>query len=121
MGQNILDKYSILHFATGSLWKIVGLGPLSLLIFHIIFEIVENHDIGRDFINNQLTFWPGGKPEADSITNSISDIVIAMIGYYFADYLFRHSSLGKIYYRIVVIFTIIYFWIEDKIPFKTNV
>jgi hypothetical protein len=58
------------------------------------------------FINNNITFWPGGKPAADSVINSIGDILSSIIGWYFMDKYMSQS----LYYLMIAI--VIYFWID---------
>ena len=47
------------------------------MILHTLFETVENTQFGMNFINKYITFWPGGKPTADSFINIIGDTVSA--------------------------------------------
>jgi len=81
MGATLFDHYTYLHFAVGIVayyWNV----SLSLLTtLHIIFEWIENTSGGIWFINRYLTMWPGGKPSADSITNSIGDTIGAICGW----------------------------------------
>ena len=51
-------------------------------MIHIIFEILENTNYGIFIINKYFTFWPGGKPKADAIKNSIGDTIGSIIGWY---------------------------------------
>jgi hypothetical protein len=39
------------------------------------------------FINTTFSMWPGGKPHADSIRNSIGDTVFAVVGWLTSYYL----------------------------------
>lgn len=84
MGILIVDKYSYLHFAIGIVTFYFGWSSCALFYVHLLFEIVENSNLGMRFINNWLTFWPGGKPSPDSIINSISDITFSLIGWWSA-------------------------------------
>ena len=44
------------------------------------------------FINNNFTWWPGGKPRADSLTNIVGDNLSAAAGYWSGYYL---DNMGK--------------------------
>lgn len=81
MGQYIIDQFTLLHFAVGIIayfWAV----PLWLtVILHVAFELVENTPIGMRFINDWFTLWPGGKPYADSVTNSLADTAATAIGW----------------------------------------
>ena len=84
MGNQLLDQYSILHFATGVVAYFVGVSGTKWFFIHVGFEIVENTQVGMDFINNNLTFWPGGKPRADAFINMVGDTAAAMLGWWVA-------------------------------------
>lgn len=81
MGQYVIDQFTLLHFATGIIayfWAV----PLWLtVILHVIFELSENTPIGMRFINDWFTLWPGGKPYADSIINSLADTIATAVGW----------------------------------------
>lgn len=94
MGNRLLDQYSLLHFASGVIAYFLGLEFKTWSILHIIFEIVENSPMGISFINNYLTFWPGGKPESDAIVNQFGDTIAALLGWACAYWL---DLLGKKY------------------------
>tara|TARA_B110000908_G_scaffold12629_1_gene14717 strand:+ start:9110 stop:9268 length:159 start_codon:yes stop_codon:yes gene_type:complete len=49
--------------------------------------LVENSDVGMNFINKRLLFWPGGKDSRDSLTNSTGDTIGAMLGWLSASYI----------------------------------
>ena len=87
MGSNIFDQYTLLHFASGVIAYFFGINFWVWVIIHTIFEITENTQCGMRFINNYLTFWPGGKPEADGIINSVGDTVGASVGWLCAKWL----------------------------------
>lgn len=109
MGQYILDKFSIVHFAVGILWRYMGFDILSLFILHTIFEIVENSKIGMHIINTYFKIWPGGKPSADTVVNIISDILISLLGWILVDtYFIQNTTL--LYISIIVV---AYFWISQ--------
>ena len=73
MGQFLFDQYSLLHFAMGVVNYFWGAKPLTWLVSHALFELAENTEPGMAFINKYITFWPGGKPEADSWMNILGD------------------------------------------------
>lgn len=104
MGKSILDKYSILHFSVGMIWRYIGFDLLSLVIIHTIFEIVENSKPGMNFINKYFKLWPGGKPHADSKINSISDIIISLLGWMIAHKFIIYSNIGWVITVIVIFF-----------------
>jgi len=89
-----MDQYSYLHFASGIIFYFFGVKLRAFIILHILFEILENTMIGRNFITNYLTFWPGGKPKSDTFINSVFDIIFSIIGWVSAYYL---DKLGKKY------------------------
>ena len=80
MGKRLFDQYTYLHFCTGAIMYFWGFSLTSWFVIHTIFEVVENTKMGIDFIN-KFSFWPGGKPEADSLTNSIGDTIGGMLGW----------------------------------------
>lgn len=85
MGHLLFDQYSLLHFAVGIIayfWEI----PFYLLFFfHILFEYSENTTTGMFVINKYFkNIWPGGKPRADTLINSIGDTCSAIIGWIIA-------------------------------------
>ena len=82
MGNQFLDQYSILHFATGAIAYFWGVPALPWFLVHVPFEIAENTKPGMNFINNNLTWWPGGKPYADSALNMLGDNLSAAAGYW---------------------------------------
>ena len=84
MGINFVDQYSLLHYATGVMAYFWGIPPLHFFVAHATFEAVENTKAGMEFINKTLTWWPGGKPRADSFTNVVGDNISALLGYYCA-------------------------------------
>lgn len=93
MGNQLLDQYSLLHFASGVVAFHWGLEPLTWFLAHASFEFAENTVPGMNFINKYLTWWPGGKPKADEFLNIIGDNLSA-VGYWSAHYL---NKLGDKY------------------------
>jgi len=84
MGRNIVDQFSLLHFATGIIAYFFGIPLFWWFVIHTLFEIVENSPIGIKFIDTKLKFWPGGKKSSDNLINSISDLVFSIIGFILA-------------------------------------
>ena len=109
MGTAIIDKYTILHFSVGIIFRYLGFNLLILLIIHTVFEIVENSKPGMLIINNYFKLWPGGKPAPDSTINSISDIVFSLLGWVIADRFIIYSNVGLVFNSIVIV----YFWILE--------
>ena len=84
MGTQLFDQYSLLHFAVGIVAHFWGISRKVLFFSHIVFELVENTQVGMTFINSALPFWPGGKPKADSLLNMVGDTLSASLGWYCA-------------------------------------
>jgi hypothetical protein len=96
MGLNIIDQFSYLHLASGIIAYYWGITLKMWAILHIIFELIENTPQGIHIINNYITFWPGGKPNADSINNSVSDIIFGILGWMSAYYInYLHTKYSK--------------------------
>jgi hypothetical protein len=89
MGTRFADAYSLLHFAVGVIARHWNVSFWLLTIIHIVFEVAENTATGMRLINHYITMWPGGKPEADSVLNSVGDTVFSAIGWVAADQLLR--------------------------------
>lgn len=94
MGSRLIDQYSLLHFAVGIIAYFWGISWQILLIVHILFEILENTQIGMTIINTYIPFWPGGKPMADSVVNQISDNAFSLFGWFVSQYA-DHMSIEK--------------------------
>ena len=95
MGEKIIDQYSLLHFATGIVVYFWGISLKSWIIFHMLFEIIENTTFGKNIINNNLkNIWPGGKNYSDSFINIISDNFFAIFGWMIANYI---DQMGQKY------------------------
>jgi hypothetical protein len=84
MGTKLIDQYSLLHFATGIIFCFFNISLLNSFIIHTIFEISENTKAGIHFIDNYLTFWPGGKKSSDSFINSVGDTIFFLLGWIIA-------------------------------------
>lgn len=91
MGNQLFDQYTYLHFATGIIAYFWNISLIHWLIIHFLFELAENSQIGMKFINNCLTFWPGGKPQSDTVINIVGDNIGAVLGWITA---FLLDSLG---------------------------
>ena len=89
-----MDQYSLLHFATGIIAYFIGINFWTWFAIHLFFEIVENTETGIDFINNNLKFWPGGKPWPDAVINSVGDQIFAVLGWYIA---YQLDTIGNKY------------------------
>lgn len=94
MGTRIFDQYTYLHFAVGIIVYFWNISLLNWVIFHTVFEILENTQIGLNIINQYIVFWPGGKQKSDTIINNIGDTVGAVLGWLSAYYL---DKLGNNY------------------------
>ena len=92
MGNQLLDQYSILHFATGIVAYFWDISFIKWTLLHGTFELIENTPQGMKFINTNLTWWPGGKPKADDWINIVGDNLSAMVGWYCASKL---DEMGK--------------------------
>lgn len=97
MGQYWVDQYSLLHVATGIFAYFWGFSWIGTLLIHTAFELVENTEVGMNFINKRIPFWPGGKPKADSIPNQISDTIMTMIGWFLSRYADMMSNEYHLY------------------------
>ncbi len=84
MGTAFTDKYSLLHFAVGIVGYYWNISFIAIVILHILFEYVENTKPGMRFINEYITLWPGGKPSADTLMNSLGDTVYTAVGWLLA-------------------------------------
>ena len=90
MGEKFMDQYSLLHFATGIVIYFWGFSLKNWIIFHVLFEIIENTTFGKNIINNSLKgIWPGGKNYSDSFINIVGDNCFAIFGWMIANYVDR--------------------------------
>ena len=84
MGNDILDQFSFLHLAVGYTAYFLKI-PFNYWFFmHMFFEFYENTPEAIVFIQNHIPFWPGEKHKGDSLINSISDQIFAMLGWWIA-------------------------------------
>ncbi len=81
MGKKLFDNYSLLHFAVGVVMYFWSVPLIVAFIASEIFEWAENTSIGMNFINNYITFWPGGKPYPDSMINRVGDTISLVVGW----------------------------------------
>lgn len=91
MGTQLFDQFSYLHFATGIIAYFWNIQLKHWIALHTFFEIFENSSIGMRLIN-QFTFWPGGKPYSNSISNVMGDTISTIIGWISARYI---DSIGS--------------------------
>ena len=86
MGTRFFDAYSLLHLAVGVIFRHFSIGLHSSIAIHILFEWIENTSFGIRFINTYFKeIWPGGKPYADNLLNSIGDTFFFTLGWILAD------------------------------------
>lgn len=97
MGNKFIDQYSLLHFAVGIVVYFWDIPLLTWFVLHTMFELIENTQQGIYFINNYITLWPGGKPKADSIVNSIGDTIFSLLGWIIAYYTDTMGKKWKLY------------------------
>ena len=81
MGKYFFDKFTYLHFGSGIVVYYWGISLVLWMAAHTVFEILENTKAGVHFIDNYLTFWPGGKISPDTLTNSVGDTLGALVGW----------------------------------------
>ena len=112
MGKYIFDQYSLLHFTSGIVCRYFNFSLTFLFIFNIIFEYIENTKKGMYIINNYLKIWPGGKTSSDTLINSISDIIISLIGWICMDFLIKRNMI-KIGYEFSI-GVLLYFLLYPK-------
>ena len=80
MGRNFIDRFSLLHVATGVISYYWGLDEIGFLIGHTAFEVLENTEVGMSVINT-FPYWPGGKTHADSYLNMFGDTLSGWAGW----------------------------------------
>lgn len=99
MGFRLIDQYSYLHFVVGATIFYFNISLFQWFVLHTLFEILENTTLGIYTINNYLTFWPGGKPKADSIENNIGDTIFALLGWLSAHIVNNYAIKNKLYFE----------------------
>ncbi len=93
MGLYFIDKFSLLHFATGIIAYFWHIPLIIWILIHATFEYIENTKTGIYINNNFFAFWPGGKHCADSFINSfLGDNFFAILGWIFAYYVGKLSK-----------------------------
>ena len=90
MGSAAFDQFSILHVASGIIAYFWGVPFSTFFVLHLLFEVVENTRWGMHVINKHVTLWPGGKPYADALVNSVSDQCFASLGWIVSHYLDKY-------------------------------
>lgn len=98
MGIYLFDQYTLLHFAVGIIMYFWGISLQKLVILHIIFEYLENSQVGMNLITKYVSVWPGGKHKPDTLINSIGDILGSMLGWIVAYALDKIGSKYKWYH-----------------------
>ena len=98
MGYRFIDQYSYLHFVVGATIFYWNISLFHWFLLHTLFEIVENTSTGIYIINNYITFWPGGKPKADTLINNLGDTVFAILGWLSALLITSQGEKLKLYY-----------------------
>jgi hypothetical protein len=91
MGTQFFDQFTLLHFAVGIAVNLWGLPLLHWLIIHTVFEVIENTPVGIKFLNRHSRY-PGGKPHADTLQNSLGDLFGAFVGWSLAEAATRASN-----------------------------
>lgn len=86
MGRNFIDRFSLLHLATGIISYYWGISESVFLVGHVAFEFLENTDTGMRTIN-AFPYWPGGKTHADSYLNMVGDTLSGWAGWRLASML----------------------------------
>ena len=84
MGKQLFDRFTLLHIAVGVIMFYWDISFTNTIIFHTIFELLENTDIGMKIINTHITQWPGGKSHADAPINMLGDTIGVALGWYIA-------------------------------------
>ena len=78
----LFDQYSILHFAVGIIAYFWSVSFLTIMVLHILFEWIENTQMGMNLINTYfIRWWPGGKTHPDNLLNRTSDIIFTGVGW----------------------------------------
>lgn len=86
--QSPVSFYTLLHLFFGFLWGYFSGSLLSLVIIHTVFEIFENSIWGVRFFQNISDVFqslvarpPWVSYSGDSLSNSIFDLIAAIIGW----------------------------------------
>jgi|LakMenEpi03Aug12_release.lakeMendotaPanAssembly.Ray.scaffolds.fasta_scaffold743864_2 hypothetical protein len=98
MGTNFIDKYSLLHFASGIVAYFFNISITQWIIINILFETLENTKEGIEIINNFFIYiWPGGKNYPDTFVNIIGDITFSILGWLVASILDYYDKKLKLH------------------------
>ena len=92
MGRVLFDRFTFLHALSGAVANRIGLKLAEWFVIHTVFELIENSRVGMAAINH-LYYWPGGKPEPDTVTNMIGDTFGAVLGWLIAEFLCLNKSI----------------------------
>jgi hypothetical protein len=95
MGIHFTDKYSLLHFASGIIAYYWGISFMLWFIIHLLFEYVENTNIGMKIIN-KIKMWPGGKEKSDTILNRIGDQFYGLLGWIFTFFILKFFTFNNL-------------------------
>jgi len=72
---NLFDRFSICHAGFGVVAGSVGMGLMPLLVYHTIFEILENYYLKEQFCN----IFPASS--TDTKLNMVGDTIAVVIGW----------------------------------------
>lgn len=86
MGSQLLDQYSLLHFAVGVIMYFWNISLRLGFLIHFLFEVIENTELGMKMMNKYIIHpgyfsYPGGKNMADSYINIVGDNLSFIIGW----------------------------------------
>jgi hypothetical protein len=95
MGIYFTDKYSLLHFASGIIAYYWGISFILWFIIHLLYEYVENTNLGMKIIN-KIKMWPGGKEKSDTILNSIGDQFYGLLGWIFTFFILKIFTFNNL-------------------------
>ena len=95
MGKLFLDQYSLLHFAIGIVAYFWGISSIHWNVIHMLFEVLENTEIGMNMINTIFVIWPGGKNYSDSYINNVGDLIFGYLGWLIASLLDNYGNRRK--------------------------
>ena len=101
MGLKLIDQYTYLHFSVGVISYYWNIKLETFIFFHILYEIIENSNIGMNLIN-KISQWPGGKEYPDSILNIIGDILGGVLGWYSAKLIDHYGSKYGLFKRHII-------------------
>ena len=92
---DLIDQYSLLHFASGVTAYFWGVGPWWWFFGHLAWEGFENSAVGMRAVN-RYWHWPGKtnklKHTKDTLSNTIGDNIFAQGGYWCAKWLDEYGK-----------------------------